>query len=70
MPKEKNILLNHKQKLCAVCFDYRGTLLDHNSDRDLVAGMENLLAKLKDKKILMGIVFAKTAEELENLLFN
>jgi FMN phosphatase YigB (HAD superfamily) len=56
--------LNHNQKLCAVCFDYRGTLLDHNSDQDLVAGMENLLAKLKDKKIPMALVSRFPAEEL------
>jgi FMN phosphatase YigB (HAD superfamily) len=57
-------MLNHNQKLCAVCFDYRGTLLDHNSDRDLVPGMENLLAKLEDQKIPMALVSRFPTDEL------
>jgi phosphoglycolate phosphatase-like HAD superfamily hydrolase len=56
--------LNHKKKICAVCFDYRGTLLDHKSDQDLVPGMEDLLSGLKDKNIPMALVSRFPTEEL------
>ncbi len=40
-----------EKKIEAVCFDYRGTVLDHNSDRELVAGMEEILSGLVERNI-------------------
>ncbi len=44
------------KKIAAVCFDYRGTVLDHRSDRELVAGMEEILSGLLEKNIPMALV--------------
>jgi hypothetical protein len=53
--------LKHKKQLSAVCFDYRGTLLDHTNDQDIVSGMENLLSELKIKifQLPLSVVFQK-----------
>jgi hypothetical protein len=45
-----------EKKIEAVCFDYRGTVLDHNSDRELVAGMEEILSGLVERNIPMALV--------------
>jgi FMN phosphatase YigB (HAD superfamily) len=63
MLKKAN-LLNHKKQLSAVCFDYRGTLLDHKNDHKLVPGVENLLSRLKDKKIPTALISRFPEEEL------
>lgn len=68
MLEEKIKSQNQKNKFSAVCFDYRGTLLDHKSDRKLVPGMENLLSRLKDKKIPMALVSRFPRDELINRL--
>jgi beta-phosphoglucomutase-like phosphatase (HAD superfamily) len=60
--------LSPNQTICAVCFDYRGTLLDHNSDHDLVEGMKNLLSLLRDRKIPMALVSRFPKDELKNRL--
>jgi len=60
--------MKHKKTIFAVCFDYRGTLLNHNSDRELVPGMENLLAELKKKQIPMALVSRFPADELTKRL--
>lgn len=64
MPNMKRLTRNHKHIFFAVCFDYRGTLLDHTSDRKLVPGMENLLAQLKHKKIPMALISRFPTDEL------
>jgi ATP-dependent protease Clp ATPase subunit len=64
MLKKKSTSLNHKKQLSAVCFDYRGTLLDHTNDQDIVSGMENLLAGLKNKKIPIALISRFPKEEL------
>jgi FMN phosphatase YigB (HAD superfamily) len=64
MLKKKTNPLHHKKQFRAVCFDYRGTLIDHKSDHKLVPGMENLLSKLKDKKIPIALISRFPIEEL------
>ncbi|HYA43530.1 MAG TPA: hypothetical protein VEF34_19675 [Syntrophobacteraceae bacterium] len=45
-----------RSQLKGVCFDYRGVLLDHRTDRDILLGMEELLETLKKKGTRMAIV--------------
>jgi len=45
-----------RSKLEAVCFDYRGVLLDHRTNQDILPGMEELLNALKEKGMRMAIV--------------
>jgi len=45
-----------QSKLKAVCFDYRGVLLDHRTNRDILPGMEDLLKTLKEKGMRTAIV--------------
>ena len=45
-----------RSKLKAVCFDYRGVLLDHRTNRDIFPGMEELMETLKEKGMRMAIV--------------
>ncbi len=61
-------MLNHKTKFRAVCFDYRGTLLDHHSDHDLVQDMETLLIKLKEHSVPMALVSRFPVTELSKRL--
>lgn len=48
--------------LKAVCFDYRGVILDHKTNQDLVLGMEQLLRKLKQKGLTLALVSRFPAE--------
>ncbi len=61
-----------RSKLKAVCFDYRGVLLDHRTDLDILPGMKELLEILKKKGIRMAIVsrfpLDLLEEQVENLL--
>lgn len=47
---------NLRKKLLAVCFDYRGTLINHTDDQEFVQGMRNLLFLLKNKNIPMALI--------------
>lgn len=65
----KEIFMLYKErKISAVCFDYRGTILDHKSDRDLVPGMENILSALKKENIPMALVSRFPKDVLEKRL--
>jgi len=68
MLKKKIQPPNHKKTFLAVCFDYRGTLIDHKRDQDLVPGMEKLLSGLKRKKIPMALVSRFPTDELTKRL--
>lgn len=61
-----------QSKLKAVCFDYRGVLLDHRTNRDILPGMEELLKALKEKGMRMAIVshfpLDVLKEQIESLL--
>ena len=61
---EKTQSLKHKKQFSAVCFDYRGTLLDHTNDQDIIPGMENLLSGLKNKNIPIALISRFPKEEL------
>lgn len=39
-----------------VCFDYRGTLVDHRTDGDSVPGMEALIAHLRERHVRMALI--------------
>lgn len=40
----------------AVCFDFKGVLLDHRTDSTLIAGMENLLKTLEDRGTILSVI--------------
>lgn len=40
----------------AVCFDYRGVLLDHRTNRDIIQGMEQVLKGLEERRMRLAIV--------------
>ncbi len=45
-----------RQSLKAVCFDYKGVILDHRPGKDMVPGMMTLLEKLKDKGLKLALI--------------
>ena len=61
-----------RSKLKAVCFDYRGVLLDHRTNQDILPGMAALLTALKEKGIMLAVVsrfpLAVLKEQVESLL--
>ncbi|MFO8084847.1 MAG: hypothetical protein R6U27_11075 [Desulfobacterales bacterium] len=48
--------MNHSKNLSAICLDYRGTLVDHNNEQELVSGMGNLLDAFKEKNVPMALI--------------
>lgn len=40
----------------AVCFDFKGTLIDHQSGRDIIGGMPSLLKTLKAQGLILAVV--------------
>ncbi len=60
--------MNHSKSLSAVCFDYRGTLIDHSDEQKLVPGMENLLDFFEGKNIGMALVSRFPADILMDRL--
>ncbi len=58
--------------LKAVCFDFRGVLLDHRTNQDILPGMEELLKEIREKGIRIAIVsrfpLDVLKEQIENLL--
>lgn len=40
----------------AVCFDFRGVIVDHRNDKDLIPGIDKLLNRLKDRGLRLAIV--------------
>jgi len=42
--------------LLAVFFDFRGVIVDHENDRDLVPGIEDLLRDLKAKGTSLAVI--------------
>jgi len=61
-----------RSKFKAVCFDYRGVLLDHRTNRDILPGMDELLKALQEKGMRMAIVsrfpLDVLREQIESLL--
>jgi FMN phosphatase YigB (HAD superfamily) len=51
----------------AVCFDYRGTLIDHRTDRQ-ISGMMRLLNLLEEKKVTLAVVSRFPAPLLQKRL--
>jgi FMN phosphatase YigB (HAD superfamily) len=51
----------------AVCFDYRGTLVDHRTDRE-ISGMTALLDSLQKRKVRLAVVSRFPAPMLEERL--
>jgi FMN phosphatase YigB (HAD superfamily) len=51
----------------AVCFDYRGTLIDHRTNRE-IPGMVALLEQLREARILLAVVSRFPSHLLEERL--
>jgi hypothetical protein len=56
------------RSLVAVCFDYRGVILDHKTDKDILPGMENLLGALQSKGLAIALISRFPVEILMNRL--
>lgn len=54
--------------LKAVCFDFRGVILDHKTNESILPGMEELLKELKDKGLILVLVSRFPAEVVIGLL--
>jgi phosphoglycolate phosphatase-like HAD superfamily hydrolase len=54
--------------LKAVCFDFRGVILDHKTNKEIVPGIERLLRALKAKGIMLALVSRFPAEILRGML--
>ena len=57
-----------ENKIEAVCFDYRGTVMDHRGEEKLVAGMGEILAELREKNVPMALVSRFPADVLKERL--
>lgn len=40
----------------AVCFDFRGVIVDHRNDRDLIPGIDEMIKELKGKGLRLAVV--------------
>lgn len=54
--------------LKAVCFDFRGVVLDHRTNKSFVPGIESLLRTLQTRHIALALVSRFPAEILLGLL--
>ena len=52
----------------AVCFDFRGVILNHKTNKDIIPGMEQLLRRLKNRGLILALVSRFPAEVLEGML--
>lgn len=57
-----------KNLLKAVCFDFRGVLLDHKTNKEFVPGMEGLLRTLKNRDLVLGLISRFPKEILVSML--
>lgn len=55
-------------KIQAVCFDFRGVILDHRTDRKLLPGMVRILKKLSTRGVRLAVVSRFPAEIVKELL--
>lgn len=53
---ESSHIQSVRPKFNAVCFDYRGVLLDHRTNRDILPGMKELLKALEERGMRLAIV--------------
>jgi len=54
--------------LKAVCFDFRGVILNHKTNEDILPGMEQLLMKLKTRGLTLTLISLFPAEVLKEML--
>lgn len=50
------VAFSDPKSLEAVCLDFRGVIVDHRNDKDLILGMDKLLKGLKDRGLRLAIV--------------
>ena len=56
------------QPFKAVCLDFRGVILDHKTNEDIIPGMEQLLRRLETKGLMLALVSRFPAEVLQGML--
>ena len=57
-----------RRPLKAVCFDFRGVILDHKTNEHMVPGMERLLSTLKKNGIRLALISRFPKEVLTEML--
>lgn len=54
--------------LVAVCFDFRGVIVDHRNDTLITPGIEGLLSRLKERNIKLAIISSWPIEIVDRRL--